>query len=137
VKKSCLAGQVCAKHRKRSTKAPPQLGPIDLLPESSLPVLTKLVTKPKEGILERQVEAMDRSALQFFDNRLVVSPPLLPRGAAGANIFREAGNQGDADHLFPFLCREEWVDSILKVGKEENLALGERLHKAGLVYTIE
>ena len=65
------AGEICANHGKGGTKAPPQLRPIDSLPEFCLPVVTKLVAEPKEGVHESQVEAPDRSALQLFHDRIV------------------------------------------------------------------
>jgi len=46
----CPTGQVCANHRKGGTKTPAQLHSIDLLPKFRLPVLTKLITEPKEGV---------------------------------------------------------------------------------------
>ena len=36
----------------KGTKAPPQLPSIDPLPKFRLPVVTELITEPKEGVLE-------------------------------------------------------------------------------------
>jgi len=131
------ASEISPNHREGSTKTPPQFSPTDLLPKFRLPVITKLVTKPKEGILESQVKAPDWSALELFHDRFVGTPPFLPRGGTGTNVLGKIGDGRNAEQLVSLVDGEKWVYSIVEVGKEEDFASRERFHQVGLIYAVE
>jgi hypothetical protein len=131
------AGEVGTNHRKRSSKAPAQLRPIDLLPKFRLSIVTELITEPKEGILESQVETPNRSALQLLHDLLVGAPPFRPHARASANVLGEICDGGNREQVVSLIGGEKWVDSIVEVREEEDVARRERVHKAGLIHAVE
>ena len=131
------AGKVCTNHREGSAKAPAQLCSIDLFPEFRLSIIAELITEPKEGILEGQVQAPDRSALQLIHELLVGAPPFRPHSGASANILGEIRDAGNGEQFTSLIDGEKWVDSIVEVRKEEYFTRRERVHEARLIHPIE
>ena len=134
---SFSASEVCTNHGKSGSKAPAQLRSADFLPDFRLSIVAELITEPKEGILESQVETPDRSSLQFIHDLLIGAPPFFPCGRASANVLGEICDGGNREQVVSLIGGEEWVDSVVEVREEEDVALGECVHKTGLIHAVE
>ena len=86
---------------------------------------------------ERQVQTPLWPALQLDHERFVRAPALPPRRFTLADVLRKVSKHGCCDMRRRMRPVQERVQTVVKVGQEEDFAVREGVDEGGLIYAVE